>query len=180
MYETGWTKLCWPDAPITRGTVVGFLAATSGCGRSTPAGSPTRSRRKGPRWSATGSHSARCLDTWSRERSASRWSCTVRTSRCSTRCSPSPGPPAGQCGPTVRALGTETVRGRLLAGHGCGCQCLMFPGRCVNNIISAATPFLKRSRMKRGREVAGSGQMALMNTFAVVGLGLPFFLLWRE
>jgi uncharacterized protein (UPF0548 family) len=25
MYETGWTKLCWPDAPITRGTVVGVL-----------------------------------------------------------------------------------------------------------------------------------------------------------
>jgi uncharacterized protein (UPF0548 family) len=23
MYETGWTKLCWPDAPITGGTVVG-------------------------------------------------------------------------------------------------------------------------------------------------------------
>ena len=26
MYETGWTKLCWPDAPITGGTVVGVLA----------------------------------------------------------------------------------------------------------------------------------------------------------
>jgi uncharacterized protein (UPF0548 family) len=25
MYETGWTKLCWPDAPITEGTVVGVL-----------------------------------------------------------------------------------------------------------------------------------------------------------
>ena len=25
MYETGWTKLCWPDAPITGGTVVGVL-----------------------------------------------------------------------------------------------------------------------------------------------------------
>jgi uncharacterized protein (UPF0548 family) len=25
MYETGWTKLCWPDAPITEGTVVGIL-----------------------------------------------------------------------------------------------------------------------------------------------------------
>jgi uncharacterized protein (UPF0548 family) len=25
MYETGWTKLCWPDAPITAGTVVGIL-----------------------------------------------------------------------------------------------------------------------------------------------------------
>ena len=25
MYETGWTKLCWPDAPITAGTVVGVL-----------------------------------------------------------------------------------------------------------------------------------------------------------
>ncbi|HYQ83976.1 MAG TPA: DUF1990 domain-containing protein, partial [Rubrobacter sp.] len=24
-YETGWTKLCWPDAPITEGTVVGVL-----------------------------------------------------------------------------------------------------------------------------------------------------------
>ena len=34
--------------------------------------------------------------------------------------------------------------------------------------ISAATPFLKHSGMKRGREVAGSGQMAVMNTFAVV------------
>jgi uncharacterized protein (UPF0548 family) len=25
MYEMGWTKLCWPDAPITGGTVVGVL-----------------------------------------------------------------------------------------------------------------------------------------------------------
>ena len=25
MYETGWTKLCWPDTPITEGTVVGVL-----------------------------------------------------------------------------------------------------------------------------------------------------------
>ena len=25
MYETGWTKLCWPDAPITGGTLVGVL-----------------------------------------------------------------------------------------------------------------------------------------------------------
>jgi uncharacterized protein (UPF0548 family) len=25
MYETGWTKLCWPDVPITAGTVVGVL-----------------------------------------------------------------------------------------------------------------------------------------------------------
>ena len=25
MYETGWTKLCWPEAPITGGTVVGVL-----------------------------------------------------------------------------------------------------------------------------------------------------------
>ena len=56
----------------------------------------------------------------------------------------------------------------------------MFPGRWVTDIISAATPFLKRSRMKRGREFAGTGQMAVMNTFAVVGSGLPFFLLWRE
>jgi hypothetical protein len=56
----------------------------------------------------------------------------------------------------------------------------MFPGRCVTDIISAANPILKRSGMKRGREVAGSGQMAVMNTFAVVGSGLVFFLLWRE
>jgi uncharacterized protein (UPF0548 family) len=25
MYETGWTKLCWPDVPITASTVVGVL-----------------------------------------------------------------------------------------------------------------------------------------------------------
>jgi uncharacterized protein (UPF0548 family) len=25
MYETGWTKLCWPEVPITGGTVVGVL-----------------------------------------------------------------------------------------------------------------------------------------------------------
>ena len=30
MYETGWTKLCWPDAPITGGTVVGVLDRRSG------------------------------------------------------------------------------------------------------------------------------------------------------
>jgi hypothetical protein len=46
--------------------------------------------------------------------------------------------------------------------------------------ISAATPFLKLSGMKRGCEVAGSVQMAVMNIFAIVGLGLPFFLLWLE
>jgi len=26
MYETGWTKLCWPDVPITAGTVVSILS----------------------------------------------------------------------------------------------------------------------------------------------------------
>jgi hypothetical protein len=46
--------------------------------------------------------------------------------------------------------------------------------------ISAGTPFLKRRGMKRGCEVAGSGQTAVMNTFAVVGMGLAFSLLWRE
>ncbi len=25
MYELGWTKLCWPEAPIAEGTVVGVL-----------------------------------------------------------------------------------------------------------------------------------------------------------
>jgi len=25
MYETGWTRLCWPDAPISEGTVVGVV-----------------------------------------------------------------------------------------------------------------------------------------------------------
>jgi uncharacterized protein (UPF0548 family) len=30
MYETGWTKLCWPDAPITGGTVVGVLGRHPG------------------------------------------------------------------------------------------------------------------------------------------------------
>ena len=25
MYETGWTRLCWPDAPVTEGTVVGVV-----------------------------------------------------------------------------------------------------------------------------------------------------------
>jgi uncharacterized protein (UPF0548 family) len=25
MYETGWTKLCWPEAPVKEGTVVGIL-----------------------------------------------------------------------------------------------------------------------------------------------------------
>jgi hypothetical protein len=59
MYEMGWTKLCWPDAPITGGTVVGVLGRHFGL------------------WSlnacrivyvieeeeATGSHSAHCLLT---------------------------------------------------------------------------------------------------------------------
>jgi uncharacterized protein (UPF0548 family) len=26
MYKTGWTKLCWPNVPITEGTVVGVLS----------------------------------------------------------------------------------------------------------------------------------------------------------
>jgi uncharacterized protein (UPF0548 family) len=30
MYETGWTKPCWPDAPITGGTVVGVLGRHPG------------------------------------------------------------------------------------------------------------------------------------------------------
>jgi uncharacterized protein (UPF0548 family) len=25
MYETGWTRLCWPDAPVSEGTVVGVV-----------------------------------------------------------------------------------------------------------------------------------------------------------
>jgi uncharacterized protein (UPF0548 family) len=25
MYETGWTRLCWPDVPIAQGAVVGVL-----------------------------------------------------------------------------------------------------------------------------------------------------------
>jgi uncharacterized protein (UPF0548 family) len=25
MYETGWTRLCWPDAPVAEGTVVGVI-----------------------------------------------------------------------------------------------------------------------------------------------------------
>jgi uncharacterized protein (UPF0548 family) len=25
MYETGWTRLCWPDAPISEGTIVGVV-----------------------------------------------------------------------------------------------------------------------------------------------------------
>lgn len=25
MYETGWTALCWPDAPVVEGTVIGVL-----------------------------------------------------------------------------------------------------------------------------------------------------------
>ena len=50
----------------------------------TPA-TPFGSHRGG----ATGSGSARCPGTWSRARSASRWSDTVKTTRCSTSCSPS-------------------------------------------------------------------------------------------
>jgi len=30
MYELGWTKLCWPDAPIAEGTVVGVLGRPLG------------------------------------------------------------------------------------------------------------------------------------------------------
>jgi uncharacterized protein (UPF0548 family) len=30
MYETGWTKLCWPEAPITEGAVVGVLGSHFG------------------------------------------------------------------------------------------------------------------------------------------------------
>jgi uncharacterized protein (UPF0548 family) len=30
MYELGWTKLCWPDAPIAEGTVVGVLGCHFG------------------------------------------------------------------------------------------------------------------------------------------------------
>ena len=38
MYETGWTKLCWPDAPITGVLSWAYSADTSGSGRSTPVG----------------------------------------------------------------------------------------------------------------------------------------------
>jgi hypothetical protein len=30
MYETGWTKLCWPDVPITASTVVSVLGCHFG------------------------------------------------------------------------------------------------------------------------------------------------------
>jgi hypothetical protein len=45
-----------------------------------------------------------------------------------------PGPPAGKGGSTDRALCTETVRGRLPAGHGCSRRCRMIPGRWVTDI----------------------------------------------
>jgi hypothetical protein len=41
MYETGWTKLCWPDAPITGVLSWAYSADTSGSCRSTPVGSST-------------------------------------------------------------------------------------------------------------------------------------------
>jgi uncharacterized protein (UPF0548 family) len=30
MYETGWTRLCWPNAPVAEGTVVGVLSRQFG------------------------------------------------------------------------------------------------------------------------------------------------------
>ena len=33
MYETGWTRLCWPDAPISEGAVVGVVGRHLGSGR---------------------------------------------------------------------------------------------------------------------------------------------------
>jgi hypothetical protein len=72
MYETGWTKLCWPDAPITGGTVVGVLGRHFGLWSLNACRIVYVIEEEGPRWSATGLHSARCPATWSGERSASR------------------------------------------------------------------------------------------------------------
>jgi uncharacterized protein (UPF0548 family) len=121
MYETGWTKLCWPDVPITGGTVVGVLGLHFGLWSLNACRivyvieeEGSLLKRYGFAFGTLPGHVERGEERFTVEwhRAATRYS---------TRCSPSPpGPPVGQGGPALRAAGPETVRGCLPAGHGCG------------------------------------------------------------
>jgi uncharacterized protein (UPF0548 family) len=93
MYETGWTKLCWPEAPITEGAVVGVLGRHFGLWSLNACriayaieeeGLPLE--RYGFAFGTLPSHVER-----GEERFTVEWS--VRTTRCFTRCSPSPARP---------------------------------------------------------------------------------------
>ena len=110
MYETGRTKLCWPDVPITASTIVGVLGRHFGL------------------WSLNA-----CRIVYVIEEEASLLRCY------GFAFGTLPGPPAGHCGPTVHAHDPEAVRDHLPAGHGCGRQCRRFPGRWVTDIRGCAS-----------------------------------------
>jgi hypothetical protein len=146
MYETGWTKLCWPDVPITAGTVVGVLGRHFGLWSLNACRivyvieeEASLLKRYGFAFGTLPGHVERGEERftveWHRAEDSvfyevfvfarpTRWPVWAHRS-CGWYRGGSRPPP---CGPWLRL------------------SCLMFPGRWVTDIISAATPFLKRSR----------------------------------
>src|ERR687889_536088 len=90
LYESGWTKLCWLEAPIKEGTVVGTLGRHFGLWALNACRIAYVIEEEEPLLQPTGSPSGLCLLTWSGVRNGSLWSGTVQTTRCSTKCSPVP------------------------------------------------------------------------------------------
>jgi uncharacterized protein (UPF0548 family) len=96
IYETGCTKLCWPEAPITEGTVVGVLGHHFGLWSLNACRvayvfeeEGSLLKRYGIAFGTLPGHVER-----SGVRNGSLSSGTVQTTRCPTRCSPSPVQPA--------------------------------------------------------------------------------------
>ena len=119
MYETGWTKLCWPEAPITEGTVVGVLGRHFGvwslnaCRIAYVIEEVPSLRRYGFALGTLPGHVERGEERFTVELGSRGRLGVLR----GIRVCPS-GPPIGQGGSTVRAAGPEAVRGRLVAEHG--------------------------------------------------------------
>ena len=119
MYETGWTKLCWPEAPITEGTVVGVLGRHFGvwslnaCRIAYVIEEVPSLRRYGFALGTLPGHVERGEERFTVELGSRGRLSVLR----GIRVCPS-GPPIGQGGSTVRAAGPEAVRGRLVAEHG--------------------------------------------------------------
>jgi hypothetical protein len=91
MYETGWTKLCWPEAPIKEGTVVGILGHHFGLWSLNACRIAYVIEEEGPLLQRYGFAFGTLPAHVERgEGNDSLWSGTAQTTRYSTKCSPSP------------------------------------------------------------------------------------------
>jgi uncharacterized protein (UPF0548 family) len=121
-YETGWTKLCWPDAPITEGTVVGVLGRHFGLWSLNACRivyvieeEASLLKRYGFAFGTLPAHVER-----GEERFTVEWHRADDSVSYEVCAFARPAHPLARGGPTVRAAGPETVCGCLPTGHGCG------------------------------------------------------------